>query len=135
MNEAEFLQKYLPAGATSANEVLYDFDSKFSPTLSTQLLTECLTDLLPLLRGAQYSLELYESGFSACELTLSLLGRAQEEGIPLPNREASAAVISEGSRIVNASRIHRMFYGADATKRVFGMVVLLGGALEPLATD
>ena len=134
MTEAEFLQKYLPANATSANEVLYDFDRGFSLAPSPQLLTDCLTALVPFLRAAKFGPELYGAGFEACELALSLLARAQHQGT-LPTGEVSAAVISEGSRIVNASRRHRLLYDTDATKRVFRMVVLLGGVLEELPTD
>ena len=126
MTEAEFLQKHLPPNATSANEVLYDFDHKFELSLSTETLEGMLTDLLPFLRDARFGPDLYTAGFEACELTLSFLARAQHQETPLPNGDAADAVRAEGQRLVNASRGFSVLRNNDATKRVVRILWLLG---------
>jgi hypothetical protein len=124
MTEREFLAKYLPAGASCGHDVLYDWEGTFSDlTTNAALLSECVRDFLPMLRGATIVQDLYREGHDASELLLSLLARGQEENVPLPKGEVSQELIAEVNRLEAKPRSQ-----SDALQRLWGIRELLSSA-------
>jgi hypothetical protein len=124
MNEREFLAKYLPAGASDGHAVLYDFDGVFrglNPSADT--LADCVRDLLPMIQRVKFVQELYEEGFDACELALSLLARGAERNTALPDGELARPLIAEVNRLESMPRAH-----SDALKRLLGIREILSTA-------
>jgi hypothetical protein len=130
MDLQEFLRRHLPPGARCGHDVLFDWHGEVDPTPPTaERLEGCVRDLAPILRGAQFAVELYTefhtsvdgsgefhgSGHDASELTLGLLYRGAGKGVALPRGESVEALMVEIRRLLAAPD----FYGAhDAVKRL-----------------
>lgn len=121
MDEREYLERHLPAGADSGHDVLYDFEGRFASYCpDAARLEACLVDLLPILARVRFAPELYEDGHDATELALALLARGRERGLPRPAGPVVPRLRAEIERIRAAAQLH-----SDADKRLDGILALL----------
>jgi len=121
MDEQEYLRRYLPRGASSGNDVLFNERQGDTTPPTEEQLRDSVRDLVPLLRAADHPIDLYDSGFGAVELALALLYRGTRAGVATPLGDVTNELLTEIRRLLGVG----WNYGSDANKRLASLQAVL----------